>query len=370
MAREGRGPETLTAGASGDIGNRSMPRPAFPPVPRLLRAVRAVQARIRDRVTAAMRRRGGRLAGRVRRETAGDTIYAVDRISEEALVGLLERELAPLAPFRLVAEGFDGPEVRRVFPRGTPPASAAFTAVVDPVDGTRGLMYDKRSAWVLTGIAPRRADGAPARLADIVLAVQTEIPTTTQWCSRVLWAVRGRGARAVWEDVRTGRTGPLRLRPSAARGLEQGFATVSRFFPGGKEILARVEEELIEAVVGPVVPGRARVFEDQYISTGGQFHEIAAGRDRFVADLRGWLGGRLARRGRALGITCHPYDACTALIVGEAGGIVTDPRGRPLDAPLDTTAAVSWVAYANPAIRRKVEPVLRRLLNRHGLTGG
>ena len=333
------------------------------PFDRFFEALRRLQARLRDRIVASLRRGGMRGAGRIVRETAGDTLYAVDRVSEQTLARLLEQELAPIAPFVLVAEGFEGPAVRRTFPRGTRPEAAPLVLVVDPIDGTRGLMYDKRSAWSLAGVAPNR--GPSTGLADIVMAVQTEIPTTTQWCSRVAWAIRGRGARGAWEDVRTGRSGRLALRPSRARGLAQGFAMLSRFFPGGKELLARIEEELIEAVVGPVRPGKALVFEDQYISTGGQLFELVAGHDRFNADLRGLL----ARRGRALGITCHPYDACTALVAEEAGAIVTDPLGGPLDAPLDTTTPVSWVGYANPAIRRRVEPALQGLLARHGLTG-
>ena len=171
-------------------------------------------------------------------------------------------------------------------------------------------------------------------------------------------------AKSQAEAVSRGR---LALRPSTARGLENGFAMLSRFFPGGKEILAALEEELIEAVVGPVVPGKARVFEDQYISTGGQYFELMSGRDRFNADVRGCLDRLMARRGRALGITCHPYDACTALIAQEAGVEITDARGGPLDVPLDTTTPVSWIAYANPHLRALVEPVMRRLMRKHGL---
>jgi hypothetical protein len=26
--------------------------------------------------------------------------------------------------------------------------------IVDPIDGTRNIMYNKRSAWILSGIAP------------------------------------------------------------------------------------------------------------------------------------------------------------------------------------------------------------------------
>ena len=53
---------------------------------------------------------------------------------------------------------------------------AEFVWVLDPIDGTRCIMHDKRSAWVLAGIAPQK--GEATRLSDIVAASMTELPTT------------------------------------------------------------------------------------------------------------------------------------------------------------------------------------------------
>ena len=53
-------------------------------------------------------------------------------------------------------------------------------------------MFDKRSAWCLMGVAVDR--GAQTSLRDLEVAVMTELPTTRQATSDVLWAVRGRGA--------------------------------------------------------------------------------------------------------------------------------------------------------------------------------
>ena len=45
-------------------------------------------------------------------------------------------------------------------------------------------------------------------------------------------------------------------------------------------------EYIAAHLVGPADVTRAAVFDDQYISTGGQFYEMIAGHDRFIADLR------------------------------------------------------------------------------------
>jgi hypothetical protein len=91
------------------------------------------------------------------------------------------------------------------------------------------------------------------------------------------------------------------------------------------------------------------------------------GHDRFNADLRPLLQPLLRRRGQPRGLCCHPYDVCTALIAEEAGVVLTDPGGAPLDAPLDVHADVAWVGYANGRLRSAIEPVLQAALARRGL---
>jgi hypothetical protein len=46
---------------------------------------------------------------------------------------------------------------------------------------------------------------------------------------------------------------------------------------------------------------------------------------------------------------------------------VTDARGRRLEAPLDVTTDLSWIGFANVAIRDQVWPVLTAALIEHGL---
>jgi hypothetical protein len=151
------------------------------------------------------------------------------------------------------------------------------------------------------------------------------------------------------------------LRPSGAATLAHGFAMVARFFPGKRDVLAAIDDEIVASVIGPPQPDKAACFEDQYISTGGQLYELMAGHDRFIADIRPLVYGA------ASPLCCHPYDICTELIARELGVIVTDERGEPLSARLSIEPNIAWVGYANAAIRSLVEPALQRALKARGL---
>ena len=330
----------------------------------LLGPIRRLHEQIRAAVVDACERASVESLAEVEREEEGDTIYAVDRVSEELIVEFFEREVAHTTPLVLVAEGLPhGGQV--VLPHGALEADAVWRVVVDPIDGTRGIMYQKRSAWVLTGVAPNR--GVETSLADIELAVQTEIPLVKQHLSDVAWAVRGGGAHAERFNRLTGESRALKLRPSQSPTIAHGYAQVARFFPGAREELAAIDEEVVIGALGPVQPGKAHCFEDQYTCSGGQLYELMAGHDRFTADLRPLMEGSMRARGLALGICCHPYDLCTELIAREAGVAVTDADGGPLRAPLAVEPDVTWVGYANERIRAQIEPLLRAALERRGL---
>jgi len=329
----------------------------------LLAAVKKLHQAIRDRVVSACEKAALEDLARIDSDAPGDTIYAVDRVSEEALVEFVQKEIAPRVSVVLIAEGLEHGQI--VLPRGTIEADAQLRMIVDPIDGTRGLMYQKRSGWILTGVAPNK--GPATNLQDIELAVQTEIPLVKQHLSDCLWAVRGEGAHAERFNRVTRETTSLTLRPSMATSIAHGFAMISRFFPGAREELAAIDEEVVRRALGPVQPGKAQCFEDQYISSGGQMYELMVGHDRFVADLRPLMEKLLARRGIVLGICCHPYDVCTELIARELGVHIADASGAPLCAPLNLEADVAWVGYANSAIRAQIEPHLHRALSTRGL---
>ena len=327
----------------------------------LLGPIRRIHERVRDAVVAECEQAQlEQLAEVSDDESAGDTIYAVDRISEHLLIELFEKEVASIAPLILIAEGIG----QLVLPAGATENDAVWRVIVDPIDGTRGLMYQKRCGWVLTGVAPNR--GAATNLQDIELAVQTEIPLVKQHLSDVLWAIRGEGACAERFNRLTGEKRTLPIKPSRTTTIRHGFAMIARFFPGMRDELAAIDEEIVRGALGPVEPGKAHCFEDQYLSSGGQLYELMMGHDRFVADLRPLVESLLNGRGLALGICCHPYDVCTELIAREAGVIVTDERGNPLRAPLQVEPDIAWAGYANEAIRREIEPLLHEALKKRG----
>ena len=326
----------------------------------LLQAIQTLHRRIRDDVVRACEQAAGAELSGVAMDAEGDTIFAIDRVAEHELVAEIGRTIATRnEPVLLVAEGLPGGEV--VVPKDADPKTARWVIIVDPIDGTRGVMYQKRPAWILTGVA--RGPG-PCTLADIELAVQTEIPLIKQHLSDELWAVRGEGASAVRVNRFTGEVVPLILHPSTATTLAHGFAMISRFFPGSRAELAAIDDEVCAAVSGPPKPGKAQSFEDQYISSGGQLYELMAGHDRFVADIRPLFE---RRRAGGAALCCHPYDLCTELIARELGVLVTDEQGSRLGAPLDVTSDVGWIGYANAALKTLIEPHLQRALTRRGL---
>ena len=332
--------------------------------PALLQAIRSIHEAIRAEVTeACVASSTDELAAPTGKQ-AGDVIYAVDRLSEQVLVDRFSA-LARNWPCVLVAEGL-GVNGRRVLPEGTRERDAEIVALVDPIDGTRGLMYQKRPAWILTGIAPYR--GGRETLADIRIAVQTEIPLVKQHLADTLWAVAGEGARAERGDLITGMRTALALRPSRATTVAHGFGGLAKFFSGTRAELAAIDDAVVRRLLGDGADdGDPLVFDDEYLTSAGQLYELAVGHDRWTADLRPLLQPARRAAGRAPLFCAHPYDLACELIAREAGVIVTDPRGAPLAAPMDVTSDVAWIGFANTQLARSVGGALTAELRARGL---
>ena len=319
------------------------------------------QAAVRSKIIESRTLPGG-LSG-VTRASAADTIYQIDTVVEPLLESFCA-EWARTTPLVLIAEGIEnehGEEGVRIFPEGATESDAKLRLIVDPIDGTRGIMYDKRPAWALAGVAPN--NGPATRLRDIEVAVMTELPTSKMGSADVLWAIKQRGAQGERIDLSSRASRPLPLQPSTSTTINHGFAMVSNFFPGTKVLASEMMEHIVRRLIGEADVTKATVFDDQYISTGGQFYELIVGHDRFNADLRPLF---YRAQNQPEGLCCHPYDCATLLVAEEAGVIITDGLGQPLDGPLDCTTGLSWAGFANPELRRQIEPLAINFLRSKG----
>jgi fructose-1,6-bisphosphatase/inositol monophosphatase family enzyme len=295
-------------------------------------------------------------------QEGGDTIFAIDRCVEPVIEREIEAWPAHCKPLLLVAEGFGG-DGRQVFGPANEPIQ--YRLIVDPIDGTRGLMYDKRSAWFLAAVAPDRGDGT--RLSEAVAAAMVELPTSKQAWGDSYTARAGAPTKGRRSRIGGGEAQPLPPRPSAATDLRDGFGQVSNFFPGTKVLAAELMERIAAEVLGASASG-AVIFDDQYICSGGQMAELIAGRDRFCCDLRPLFYQILANRsGTATGLECHPYDIAALLVARQAGVVITDGFGDPLDCPLDVTTGVHWCGYANLTLAALIKPIIRTWLSEQGL---
>ena len=313
---------------------------------------------VRETLSRARRERrdDGASFSAVSRESVADTIYDIDRVSEEAISSWFAGNWPKTIPIELVMEGID-PDHPVTVPSGLSPEQTVAKIILDPIDGTRGIMYDKRAAWFLAGVAPQR--GPATRLSEIEVASMVELPTAKQWRADRFSAIRGRGVQSESVNVLTGEVTPCSFRPSRATDMLHGFGYISRFFPTGKALTATIEQKIWDQLYSGSAGKEIVLFEDQYISTGGQFYELLAGHDRMIADIRPLVFERL---GISSALCCHPYDIAGALVLQEAGVVFESPDGGPVDGPLDTTSPISWIGYANAGLAAHIRPVFHAVL--------
>ena len=310
---------------------------------------------IRSKVVSARQGLSAEKLAAVTGEAGGDTIFAIDRFGEDAILEWFRSRWPNDEPVQIVMEGL---ESELCFPEGKSAAEMKWKCIIDPIDGTRGLMYDKRSAWALAAIASQR--GEETRLSQILACTMTELPVSKQWRADQFSANLDGPLVATWCDWRTNPDPlPLHTGPSTAHSFDHGFASLAKFFPEGRTLTAQIEERLWDQILGPNRSRSPVVFDDQYLSTAGQFHELITGRDRLVGDLRPLIFHALDLESS---LVCHPYDACAWLLLKKAGVVFEHPLGGFPDAPLDTETGVAWIAYANETLAAKARPVLQKIL--------
>jgi myo-inositol-1(or 4)-monophosphatase len=259
------------------------------------------------RVAAVARPHLGRAEARARAGVApgGDVTMAIDEVAEEELHRCLAEagEVAYYSEDRgLVVFG----EPRALF-------------VVDPIDGTRPAAAGLESCCVSIAIVPPATD---ATLGDVWFGVVHEIKSGDRF-----YALRGGGAKGERADGTEIPLAPspnvdlsalfwtagLRGRPALAmtialEALIDGSTMAGGFFDPGSATF-----NMTRLVTGQL---------DAYVDLG---HRVLVEIPELEPDFR--------RVGEGNVCTNFPYDvAAAALVVTEAGGVVSLADGRPLDA--------------------------------------
>ena len=241
---------------------------------------------------------------RVGRAPGGDATLHIDEIAEQ----VVEQ--------RLLAAGDIGfySEDRGLVTYGKPRAFL----VVDPIDGTRPAAAGLESCCVSIGVVPPSED---ARLGDVSFGVVHELKTGARFL-----ASRGGGARG-----ETASGSPIPLQPSLNTDLSALFWTAGL---RGRPLLptAVVLEELVDgsSMGGGYFDLGSAAFNLTRLATGQLDAYVDVGR-RIVDEVPSTEAAFL-QAGEGSVCTNFPYDvAAAALIVQEAGGVVTHADGRPLD---------------------------------------
>lgn len=318
--------------------------------------------RARTRAALLTAQREGRLEELARplARGVGDVTFGLDLPSEQAIEGWLD-ETARTTSLSVLTED-SGWRHRGPDGRGGSRALLGFDhggprIAIDPVDGTRNLMADLRSAWTVVAFAPAGA-GQP-RLADLTGGLVSELPGSL-----------AAGYRRLASD---GRTCTLETRDLASDALldrrdlavdeddrvDHGYFPFFRYEPAQRPAIARLEAGFFERLVRAEDCDARSVYDDQYCSSAGQLVQLALGRYRMVVDPREWVH----RRRGAPGVTSKPYDLAGAVVCARAAGaVVLDVEGGPLDFPIDATTPVGYLGFANEATRRRLEPWWRATL--------
>jgi myo-inositol-1(or 4)-monophosphatase len=254
--------------------------------------------RLRECVLPELGSHAGRASGAT--GAGGDVTFAIDEVAEREL----ERFVSERAP-RLAFYSED---------RGLlAPPDASHVLLVDPIDGTRPAMAGLESCCVAVALAPL-GDGAPT-MADVEIGCVVEIKSGASFL-----AVRGHG-------VRSARPPALSVNTAVER-MFWGYGFRGRPVRPTVEVLG----DLIDAssVLGGTFELGSQAFAMTRIVTGQLDAVIEVG-SRLIDEVPG-MREEFERVGHGHVLNNSPYDlAAPALCLLEAGGVVSDGWGRPLD---------------------------------------
>jgi len=230
----------------------------------------------------------------------GDVTFAIDEVAES----FLEEFVALRAP-RMAVFSED---------RGlVGPSDAVDVLIVDPIDGTRPAMAGLESACVAVALAPL-GDGSPT-MGDVSVGCVVEIKSGD-------WYLAGRG-----QGVESSR--PVGVSSTVdVRRMFWGYGFRGR----PVRVVAEVLGDLIDAssVGGGTFELGSQAFAMTRIVTG-QFDAVIEVGSRLIDEIPG-MRLEFERVGGGQVLNNSPYDlAAPWLCLTEAGGVVTDGWGEPLD---------------------------------------
>lgn len=298
---------------------------------------------------------------------AGDITFAIDVVAEDAVERWFQK-VAANGPLSLLTED-TGWQHRGPSPSGDVQELSGFDhggprIALDPIDGTRNIMHDLRSAWVVVSMAGPGPD--EPQFKDLCYGAISEIPDSRGAEVRELDAIAGQGAHlrrlSIHADgeEREVASGPLCTDDEVR--LDRGYFPFFGFHPSCRADVAALGFDVLQRVVASH-PGLnlSTVFDDQYISSGGQLALLALGGYRSIVDARDALGQRTGRPTQ----TAKPYDmAGAALVALEAGCVVVAPDGAPLNFPLDAATPTDFAGFHNRGTADAMLPHLRAAIDR------
>jgi myo-inositol-1(or 4)-monophosphatase len=328
----------------------SSPRPGSPgwdpPERARLRAlVRDLALSIRAAVLPRLGAHSARAHGGAA-AAGGDVTFDIDATAEEALAGFVAREAPDLAFY---SEHRGLVEAERVRAPGASGAGAPAVLVVDPIDGTRPALAGLESCCVSVAAAPLREG---VTMGEVELGCVVEIPSGT-----LFLADRGRGLVA---------SPPVAL--SATDRLERLFWAYGFRGRPARATTEALAELIDRSSVGGATFELGSAAYDMTRIVTGQLDAYVEPGPRLVEEVPG-LRAEFERVGGGAVLNNTPYDLAAAwLCLVEAGAVVSDAAGRPLDdRPLlgsDASFQMSVVASASESLHRQVLAVLERGIER------
>jgi len=224
--------------------------------------------------------------------------------------------------------------------------------VVDPIDGTRPWLHGLRSAWsVIAAAGPGKAQ---PRLAEVEFGLLAEIPLAHAATAHWFEAIQGQGCRTATVDLTARVLSPLAAcqTPDLAR-IDHAFFSFFAYHPAVRGPIDRLGLAFFERLERHEGAQIVHCYDDQYIASGGQLALLLQGQYAMVCDPRPRV---LAPDGKPTQCA-KPYDLAGAVLCArEAGCVVLDLDGEPLNVPLDAHTPVGFVAYPGPRSCARLQP--------------